>query len=341
MKPRFNHNPAATPILDKACKDWPDLPSRTLARKLFAENPLVFTDVEVVRHSIQYRRGRITSARHKKGVQGQFPSATTSEPINPFRLPPSDDKPFVPHEVKVDRDTKVLYLSDIHFPYHDLPALTEALRVGKKLDARLILLNGDVLDFHGISYFDRDPTAKRVRQEIELANQFLDALEDEFPKAKIIWKDGNHEDRLDRFIRDRAPELYDLKLITMPELLHLKQRGIDYVTEKRPIMLGKLPVIHGHEFRTPMMAPVNAARGLFLRAKNVCLQGHSHQTAEHNEPEIKGGLLTTWAVGCLCTLHPKYDPFAKWNHGLADIDLAANGDFEVHNRRIRNGKVLN
>lgn len=336
-------NQAGAKLIDEACAKWTGLPSLTIARKIYEENKLVFPSLDAVRTAVRYRRGRRkfrALQTYKESIYGTFACTSPSVP-NPFRLPDSDERIFEPYTVNVDRDTRCLVLPDIHIPYHNVAAITAALAVGRKADARLILLNGDQLDFHQISHFDRIPTKKRVKEEIELCKQLLDAIQESFPKARIIWKDGNHDERLDKFMLLKAPELWDLEVATLSKLLELPERGIEQIKDRRTIMLGKLPVLHGHEYRQGFAAPVNPARGLFLRTKHTAMQSHCHQSSEHNEKDVKGSLITTWSTGCLCELHPHYDPYNKWNHGCAEIDLATNGDFFVSNHRIIDGRLMN
>ena len=52
-------------------------------------------------------------------------------------------------------------------------------------------------------------------------------------------------------------------------------------------------------------------------------------------------LLTTWSFGCLCDLHPDWNPFGNWNWGFAFVNIEEDGNFEVVNRRIlSSGKVV-
>jgi hypothetical protein len=105
--------------------------------------------------------------------------------------------------------------------------------------------------------------------------------------------------------------------------------------------LNKLNGIHGHEYKGGISAPVNIARGLYLRGKVSAFQGHNHSTSEHSETDMNGEITTTWSIGCLSELHPAYCPLNKWNHGCAIVDLDENGiDYEMRNKRIRKGKVL-
>jgi hypothetical protein len=61
----------------------------------------------------------------------------------------------------------------------------------------------------------------------------------------------------------------------------------------------------------------------------------------HTTNDVNDTMLTTWSFGCLCDLHPDWNPYADWNHGFALINIEKNGFFEVENRRIlQNGKIV-
>lgn len=336
-------------LVDAACQEWPQLPSRTIARKLIADNPGVWlkTELENVRSHVRYLRGK-SGDKNRKG-RGKFPFAkqlSPSVPHDPRKyVPPSDEREFVPFVLNtgMTRDAKVDVLGDIHVPYHSKSAVTAALDKMDQDEPDVIILNGDTLDFYKLSRFMKDPRCRDAKKEIGVANELLDALDERFPKARKIWKDGNHEERLDHYIMSNAPEIYNLAKaeVSILKLLELAERGWEYVTEKRPIYAGKLTILHGHEYPTPVLGPVNAARGLFLRTKASALVNHHHQVSEHTEGDVRGKPIATWSVGCLCELHPAYARFNKWSHGYARVMLSPDGDFQVMNRKIHKGKLLN
>lgn len=341
-------NQLGTDLVRTACLKFPALPSRTLARKLLHENKGVWSNIEVCRNSVLWHRGRRTAkdslrARTRR-CANPAPSTAPRRPWNPEAyLPKSDESSFLPHVVEVARDTRALILGDIHLPYHNLPALTAALEHGRRNACGIVILNGDTLDCHRLSRFQKDPRARKFKDELTAANHLLDAIDELFPRARKIWKDGNHDERYDHHIAAHAEEIFDVikEHAALPRLLELDSRGWEYVTDKRPIHLGQLPLIHGHEYPTPVLGPVNAARGLFLRAKHCAMVNHHHQTSEHTETTIVENMITTWSVGCLCDLHPMYARFNKWNHGFAEVELARDRTFRVDNHRIHAGKILN
>ena len=106
-------------------------------------------------------------------------------------------------------------------------------------------------------------------------------------------------------------------------------------------MAGKLAVVHGHFLVKGLFAPVNAARGVYLRAKQNCLIGHVHVPSQHTETDLHGNLVGTWSTGCLCSLTPDYQPHGgKASHGFATIKVHQDKSFTVENYHIHKGKIL-
>lgn len=255
-----------------------------------------------------------------------------------YRLPAPVVREWGP--LQVDGPGTWLVLSDAHFPYHDKETIEIAFKEAKRRKVSGALFNGDMMDCHHLSSFDKDPSAPRYIEEVKKAQQFFGWARERLPKARMVYKAGNHEERLDRYILNRAPELFGLKNVTTPKIVGLEDFGIEWVTEKRAVRLGLLNVIHGHEYKERIQAPVNPARGLFLRSKTVAMCGHFHQTSEHHEPTLEGKPKGCWSTGCACGLNPPYCPLNRWNHGFAFVEIASDGKFSVHNKRVMKGELV-
>ena len=259
-------------------------------------------------------------------------------PKNPYKLPDSDETDFAPYEIKGHK--RVAILSDIHVPYHNIASITAALDYLKKSKPDALLLNGDTIDCHRLSRFIKDPKKRNFKLELDTFKALFDVFEKEL-NCKIYFKIGNHEERYEHFLQEKAGELVGIEEFEFENIIKARARGIEVIGDKRPMKLNNLWGIHGHEYVGGISAPVNPARGLFLKSKVSCFQGHNHQTSEHTEPTLSGKMVTTWSLGCLSELHPSYMPLNKWNHGFAEVDLDANGeDFEFKNKRIFQGKIL-
>lgn len=312
-------------------KRFPNSPNLTLAKKIYAENKTLFKSVEHARSTLRnYREGRPDMNIKKYGLEPK------SFDRNPFKLPESYADPFEPYIIS---QSKTLIISDLHFPYQDNEAITLALNYGLEKKVDCILINGDLLDFATISRHEKDFRHRSVAEEFEAVRTFLFALRENFPKAKIVFKLGNHDERWEKWLYVKAPELFDCNDFQLEVLLKLGELRIDIVKDKRPIKIGKLTVLHGHELAGGS-GGVNPARSTFLKTLENVLVGHYHKTSENTEATMYGDVITTRSMGCLCGMNPMYMPINKWNHGFAYVELdMKSGEYHLHNLRIIKGKI--
>jgi len=312
-----------------------DMPTLTLAKLIYKENKDLFTSVDDARTTLRYNEGKLGDYS-RKNAKDKSLYIKEERPKNPWKLPQSEETIYEPFIIK---SKKLAVLSDIHIPYHSVTALSAALDLIQSEKPDAILLNGDTIDFYGLSRFMKDPRKRSVAHELQATRDFLDVLS-QFG-AKIYFKIGNHEERYEHYLMRVAPELLGIKDFELKHLLELYARGIDLIGDKRIMKANDLNIVHGHEFGQSIFSPVNIARGLFLRGKVTAMQGHNHAVSEHTESNMNGEITTTWSLGCLCELNPAYLPINKWAHGMAIVDLSENGkDFHVRNYRIHKGKIL-
>ncbi len=306
-----------------------EMPTLKLARIMYNENNILFKNVEEARSSLRYIEGKCI-----KGSPITHPCP--ERPRNPYNLPHSDESQYEPFLIKGYK--RIAVFSDIHIPYHSVEALTAAIRFCKKEKPDAILLNGDTIDCHRLSRFIKDPSKRNFADELNDFKQLFNVLQKEF-RCKIFFKIGNHEERYENFLFEKAKELAGVEEFDFENILKARANGVEIISNRRVMKIGELYGIHGHEYIGGISAPVNPARGLFLRGKVSCFQGHNHQTSEHTEPTMSGKMITTWSIGCLSELHPAYMPLNKWNHGFAIIDTDGK-NYEFRNKRIYKGEVL-
>jgi predicted phosphodiesterase len=318
--------------LEELCKKFPDAPNIGLAKRAKQERPEAFATVDTARSMIRNIRGAMGKKNRNQATQPRPKGKAGQAP----KMPPSLAEPWVPIELDCKRCG---IISDVHIPYHSEVAFEAAVKSLKKSKIDTLLINGDFADFYQVSRHQRDPNHRKLSVELRLVVEGLEWLRSEFPKQKIVFKMGNHEERWDHFIWNRAPEIYDLANVRLDELLQLKRLKIEMVGDN-PIMLGKLPVLHGHELGKSIFSPVNPARGAFLRTHHRVLVSHSHQTSNHTDTDMFHSMTPTWSMGCLCDMTPKYARVNRWNHGFAMVDVSGDGNFNVSNYRInRRGEV--
>lgn len=323
-----------TEIAREYIERFPDLENRTLARVIHKELPKVFTDLENTRQVIRQIRGA-------KGVNGNkhvsdksmFKPLGWQQNLMP-KTHATTRKPVV-----LDGALKVLILSDVHIPYHDEVAVAAALAHGKKKKPDVIILNGDIGDFYGVSRHDKDPR-RSLADELDAIRQFLFHLRKQFPNTRILYKIGNHEARMEMFLVKNAPVLLGVSDFELPVLLKFDELNIELVPSLTLIRLGNLPIYHGHELPQGMSSPVNPARGIWMRVQESLICGHWHRTSEHTESTgLNKKLSSCWSTGCLCDLSPDYAIVNRWNHGFAWVETQADGNYEVFNHKIINGRV--
>ena len=321
-------------LAEKLCKDFPTKGTLTLAKILYGKYPESFKNVEAARAMIRGYRGEL-----KRGIRDKSKVTPQSTPksLNAYEWPQS-------HAYKKEAFTlpksskKVLLLSDIHIPYHDIQAIDAAVNYGLEQGVDTVYLNGDILDFFGCSFHEKDARKRpRMSEELEMGRQFLDKLRSKFPTQQIYFIPGNHEHRLERYLIVKAPELLGIDEFNLSTLLRLGEKKIHWLDHKSKVYFGKLLVEHGDKMKGA--GGVNPARSLLLKFKRSTICGHFHRTSQANQKIYDGDIQMAWSTGMLCEDEPEYMEQNEHNHGAAIIDIFDNGNFRVDNFQIINGKV--
>jgi predicted phosphodiesterase len=316
-------------------------PSLSLARKIYQEHSADFKNVEEVRSFVRVYRGVSGKVSRKKIID----KSNFIEPFkfakNPYNLPRSYKEEAKVFTLPKDCNN-VLVLSDLHIPYHDYQALNCAIKYGKENDINCIFINGDLMDFYQISRFTNRTRKRSVKAELEACKTFLGVLNREFPNIPIFFLQGNHDIRLEMYLATKAPELLDMEEFKLEILLEAEKYGMKVFDENTLVKMGKLNVTHGHLLIRGIIAPVNSARGAFLKAKASTLIGHVHKISTHSESTITGKVITCYSTGCLCELNPLYSPFGNnYTHGFCHVQIQPNGHYHVKNIQIIDGEIIN
>lgn len=301
-------------------------PSREIARMIVLENPGAFRDAEAARRLIRYYRGS----------SGEFNRRECREIIEREYIPDSKVETFEPFVIDYS-SFPICIGADAHFPYHDPEAIDIFLDHAAK--AKTIVFLGDFADMYQASNFIKDPRAMRIADEMKMMKAFLSGVRRDFPNHRIIYKIGNHEDRLDTLIKTRAPELFGLDNLDLASAIGADESKIEMVQSRQMLKFGRLYGLHGHEVGRGVFSPVNPARGLYLKTKKSAICAHHHQTSEHPEKTLDDKVETCWTIGCLCNMKPDYAPVNRWNHGFAEI-VGDEDIYIVNNRKIINYRVV-
>jgi predicted phosphodiesterase len=327
---------------ENLCRKFPNAPDMQLARMLYKSFDKQLKDVETARAYIRTIRGHIGNNNRKntkdKSLFKPILRDTNSNKIPPSRieLPESFANDYSPFVIKQSR---ILVISDLHIPYHDNDAIRLALQYGIEKNVTCILINGDLMDMPAFSRFEKDWRMRTAGEEFEATRQFLRELRRLFPKAKIVFKEGNHDDRWERWLYNKAPEIFGDTEFRLDIRLKFGELGIDHVKDKKIIKLGKLSVLHGHEMAGGA-GGVNPSRSTFLKTTSNVLVGHFHKTSNHTETTMDGNIISVNSTGCLCGLNPLYMPINRHNLGFAYVECdIESGEYQIDNLKIIKGKI--
>jgi len=230
--------------------------------------------------------------------------------------------------------------NDIHLPYHCPYGVRACFSEFKKRGVDGIYLNGDILDMEEVSRFEKMPTGKFLKDEIEVGRKFLESMRKMFPNIPIYWKDGNHEKRFQSYINTKCDELANLYGMDIPTQLQFDKYDIQYVPEYKVAKFGKLWIAHGHELGLKS-GTVNIARQVRMRVGVNVMFGHWHKNQNDSSRNLADEVHSAWAIGCLCYLKPRYTGVLnQWTQGGATIDLHEDGSFTVSAFQIQDGVVI-
>lgn len=328
-------------IIRDYCETYSDMPTLTLAKMILKNHPLDFPSLDSTRAYVRKWRNEHGTNDYKESeeferTEKQKKDAQANKDWHDI---PETDYVETPVFEIPKGNNRIFILSDVHIPYHDRKAIEIAVDYAKKRNPNVLYLNGDTMDCYQASRFVKDRRLRDLAGELDLTKAFLDYLRQEFPKAKIYYKVGNHDERWETYLKTHAPALLGIDDFLLENLLRFGERGIGLVKSKQIARAGKLMILHGHEFFSGFGNQVNPARTAFLRSYSSVIIGHHHQTSQHTEKTLDDKIITTHSMGCLCGLKPEYMIQNKWNSGFAFLEVDPDGSYLLSNNKIIDGEV--
>jgi|GEM_PF-764656 len=267
--------------------------------------------------------------KDRDGLLSEFTDLQQARPV-----PTCPKKPIcgVADKVRV-------YAGDLHGMRMDKECVAAFLSDIKTLDPDEIVLGGDMLECGGhlakhqpIGYVALcDYT---YQEDIRATNWFLDELQTAAPRARIIYLEGNHEQRVERWCVDQAlanqRDAGFLRQAYGPAtLLRLDERGITFYSQSEIhgdglnrgwVSLGNMMVVH-NPFGISGGGKNAASKAVGKTAGNVTYF-HTHTWDQSPQVFPVIGLVAGFCPGCLCEMQPmwKHSDPSGWNQGY-DIDF--------------------
>lgn len=341
----WNKGKSAETIQGKIVNDfinrYPEwYPDNSLARIIYNAHTEAFNSPDEARASIRYYKGK-KGDKHREKLKRVNPDFTPApdKKSAPFAQPPTFSKEKKIYEIP-SALKKAGFIADLQVPYHDPKAIDLTFNYLNKAGIDHLIINGDLVDFYGLSSFEKDPRERKFKHEYDAILAMLLYIKQAFPGIPIYYNlDANHEFRYARFMRTKAPEFFGLEIFELEELLMLDKFGYQYIRHHDHIRFGKLPIIHGDTVFS-RGSGVSPARTLWMRTKTNMIASHVHRTSEYTDKDFHGKMTTCWTVGHL--MHPNVEyckHVDQYNQGFAILHKDLTGDFEVENKRISDYKI--
>lgn len=213
---------------------------------------------------------------------------------------------------------------DLQVPFHDPRAVELAAQVIEEYNPDHVIDNGDVIDFWSISKHQPRRNEilvslslqEEIDRTISLQDKLLRGTRQKCKKHKI---DGNHEDRLERFLGTGTQSaLGSLRALHMDEVFQYKKRGWNsYKPYGEGVWItNNLFVYHGTYVGN---TPGDSVKKEIINLGASVIMGHTHRRADlrfkQGKHEHRG-----IESGCLCQLSSSYKAMTNWSHAITLVN---------------------
>lgn len=233
-------------------------------------------------------------------------------------------------------ETVIIY-NDTHNPYQDKLVLDLFEQFVREYQPNYLFINGDGNDFYPLSNFDKNPERLvNLQGDLDSTGAMYSRQRRIVPNARIIELDGNHEDRLRRFLWSKVPELANLRCLDLNKLLSLEDNEISHTSYEEGLLVnGIFLVIHGN------IASIHSsytAKRMYEKQGQCGIHGHTHRGGSYYKTD-RFGIWGWWENFCLCDLDPDYIQNPNWQQGFSVVHFKKKR-FYVEQVPIIDGKFI-
>lgn len=236
--------------------------------------------------------------------------------------------PIIPNSA-----VKVGIIADIHFPFQSDVHLERATDIFREEKPDVIVVNGDLVDFFGISKYNTNPSLDfLMKAEIPMAKDFLFELRRDHPQATIVMVEGNHEFRIRSFLINNARPLYQILKDLMPDdilptLLDMPKLNIEWVGTNPNAAkwtdtffhVDDIKIGHFDKVSNPVIPGGMTVRQLMAKGGGSYVQAHIHRAAIIYNTDFEGTI--TWGMETPClAANPHYRGYVNWARGVSFLN---------------------
>jgi predicted phosphodiesterase len=173
---------------------------------------------------------------------------------------------------------KHFIIPDIQIPHHNRDIVYDIIEIGVKENPDTITIIGDFLDCPSVSTFSKGTAAEYAStlvDDIRVGREIIEDIRTAFSDKKIYFHMGNHENRLQSYIRKNAPALVGLPSLYIPVLLGFGENDIT-LADPYQIHDDSFVTTHGHLGSLSRHAGMTA----LLAAEKIGMPvvcGHTHR----------------------------------------------------------------
>lgn len=260
------------------------------------------------------------------------------------------------HRARLRGDKIRFIFGDTHGSHHEPKVLAAILADIKRLNPHEIVMLGDMINcggflaqHHTLGYVSEMGEASYEADIIATA-AILDAVQKAAPRARIVWLEGNHDERPERWcvtqsMGSQRDADFLLRQFAPQYLLKLKERGIAYY--RRSVHYDGLPMpgvikLDKCYFYHGTSSARHAASVNVQKVGGNIVFGHIHRVQQFQVRPVATGEICAWSVGCACKLAPLWQHGAPndWSHGEGVQIITPAGKFLHLNVPILDGESL-
>ena len=232
----------------------------------------------------------------------------------------------------------IAVVGDTHNPYQDDHAVDITCRFLEEKQPEVLVLNGDINDFYQASVFSKD--AKRIgsmQEDVDSTKKLLERFRSILPNTEIIFVDGTHCHRWEKYLQDKAPGASTLDCLTIPALFDLEKYNIGHVEYERGLLVnGVFLILHGdivskHSSET--------AKNQYIKNGGNGMCNHTHRGGSFFKRD-RFGVWGWWENYCLCRLDPDWIQNPNWVQGFSMVHFTSGKRFFVEQIPIIDGEFM-
>lgn len=247
--------------------------------------------------------------------------------------------PLPPPVAPTTADRSVVICGDQHAPHQD-PGLHAAFCsfLSDECPAELVVL-GDVGDYASVSaHRSGVGFAQGVREVNRAAYKLLHDYRSASPDTHVVVMEGNHDARIENYLQDRAPELWQVgpafeeedPMYSLRRMWRLDDLGIELVPGDWDRASYK--IAPGLTARHGYMTLKNAGESMLNKHGHSQIQGHDHRLkftykTKHDPVDIRLAV----SAACMCKIEEGlgYSPEPDWQQGMVYGHVWDDGDFAL------------